>query len=173
MSGGGDTRIQAAPLMSDLQLASLDRMLQAALNQMQGFTLGAPYGGASSQSYTPGKFFMPNINPTFENDPWRGGGGGGNGGGGNEGGGGDEPGAPEGPGKPRRGPRGREREREPNRRGNQAANSSWVSPWTSIFASLSPENLPPVPNEQQLMNTLTSPFAKPFTYSQTGNYPKR
>lgn len=188
-SESGDLRIQNAPLMSDVQRKFLDNYILAMQQMMKGKVLGAPWGGASTESYDPRKMMFMNTNtPSYDLGPWR----------------------PPGTGGPRDPDKRRRKERPGNkptppgdgdtgggdertprtprdRRGGgltgsmfapwmnqQTEGRSPVSPYPSILNNMptaSPQS--GMGYDQQLQQLLTSPFALPYMYGQTGNFPKK
>jgi len=183
MSGSSDQmKVQMAPLMSDLQRQVLDSYLKTAALQMNGFTLGSPYGGASEKSYTPKQFNMVPGTPRYT-DPWATGGSGpkpGDDNGGNDDNDRDKRGGKDKRRTPgRNGPGGRRGESQSSAFSQGAGPSNpgfgaSVSPWASILRNMpANSNVPQaMPNDQRLTQLLTSVFARPSTYAQTGNYPK-
>lgn len=51
---GAKTKITQAPTVTPEQKALLDSQMRGVYNMMQGFNLGAGWGGPSFESYNPG-----------------------------------------------------------------------------------------------------------------------
>jgi hypothetical protein len=186
--------IQAAPVMSDLQRWVLDNMLGGMKNLMGGFTLGAPYPGATPGGYNPLTFQFTNETPTYSNimAGWPGATASAGTKAGPEASSGAKatPGAKASPSiaatpgaKP-----------TPNATPTPAASPGATPgpggplPSPTVRASASPRAEPtltspfsPVPyvlgnvpkSDELLTNQLISPFVLPYLYGMTGNYPKK
>jgi hypothetical protein len=157
MSAKGDElKIQAAPVMSDMQRWVLDNMLGGMANMMQGFTLGTPYGGANASSYNPLKFDFTKYVPGFTN--------------------------PYSPGEKKT----VDKNNPPKKKTDYspaAAPESPPSPFNPIkLTSTNPasyvlNNIPanqmPPSNDELLTKQMISPFVLPYLYGMTGNYPRQ
>lgn len=167
----GDMKIEAAPLMSQLQRTFLDQYIRGVANQMQGFTLGQPWMGPSYSSYSPTVFSPHGGFSDFQKIP--------SGGGGRENGGKDDNVIYKDEMAP-----GRRKKKKINRGElrtsdmgvapllasmapmGQAGQTGQAGDWTGVFQ--------PTPlYSNPLTQLLTSPFVSPFQYGMTGNYPKR
>lgn len=68
-SGGGDVRVQNAPLMSNAQMLLLDQMIQGVKGSLQGTKLGSPWVGPYWQAYAPKEFKLTG-NQSGVYKPW-------------------------------------------------------------------------------------------------------
>ncbi len=176
MGGSGDSKIEYAQTMSPEQQNYMSSFMRAVASMLggtgpgSGLTLGTPYGGPSTSSYTPKKFnmvpsntYVVNGGNTQKGDKGGGGGSGGGKGGGGTGGSGDsDPGIPGGGGG---GP-----EIPPLMAQSQNPVASFLQSLQMPSMGLTPTG-PTAPISPTAM-ALTSPFMMPYVQGLTGNYPR-